>query len=455
MPTGTRFFFYFYFYVSPDYATLTGLLGQSPPNFFGVKLPVDWTQYPYTQKSLLYAGLIGGGLLILSAFFMPLGQNDGLNQSTPGRPTSTPAFDRALATSASTPTRSARSTQPLASPTAPPVTPTASPTPKPVVHIVEEFEVLGYIAAEYGTTVEKIMAVNNLDDPTRLQIGQKLLIPITVTPTPRATATPTTPPLTYIIQPGDVLLAVAAEFSTTVEAIMIANDIYDPRTLQIGQELIIPPDKGSIFGVPSVVHAINSGDTLLAVAAQYGSSVEDILANNPDLEPTRLQIGQKIAVPLTLPRAGSAATFSQARVTVPQPQLPGLLGLEEQMIGGVNQQRQIQGLPVYTVDAGLTQSARAHAQDMIGRGYFSHVTPEGATLQDRMAASGILTNWTGENIQRNVQPLDQSAAYALNWFMSSRPHRANILHANYSRIGVGVAEGPAGWYTFVLVFSGD
>jgi uncharacterized protein YkwD len=92
---------------------------------------------------------------------------------------------------------------------------------------------------------------------------------------------------------------------------------------------------------------------------------------------------------------------------------------------------------------------------MVGRSYFSHVTPEGTTLQDRLAASGLLTNWTGENIQRNVQPLDQSAAYALNWFMSSRPHRTNILHTDYSRLGVGVAEGPTGWYTFVLVFAGD
>jgi len=35
------------------------------------------------------------------------------------------------------------------------------------------------------------------------------------------------------------------------------------------------------------------------------------------------------------------------------------------------------------------------------------------------------------------------------------PYRRNILHQHFSRIGVGVAQEPAGWYTFVLVFAGD
>ena len=419
---------------------------------------MDLTEYPYTQKSLLYAGLVGGTILVLSAFFMPVGQEEP-RLETLSSPTTSPQINR------QTPTRpvdlenkqalSASFTLPTA--TSPPAvpSPTNSPPPEPVWHTVEENELLGYIAADYGTTVEKIMAVNNLTDPTLLQIGQRLRIPITVTSAPQITPSPTPSLPTYVIQPGDVLLAIANEFSTTVEAIMIVNNIIDPRTLQIGQELVIPPDRGSIFGVAAVVHEIYSGDTLLSVAAQYGSSVEDILANNPDLEPTRLQIGQRISVPLTQPRTNSGPAFSQARITVPLPQLPGLLGLEQQMIGGVNTQREIQGLPAYRVDEQLTISARAHAQDMVGRGYFSHNTPEGATLRDRLQDMGLPANWTGENIQRNVQPFDQSAAYALNWFMSSRPHRTNILHSDYTRIGVGVAEGPTGWYTYVLVFAGD
>jgi uncharacterized protein YkwD len=39
--------------------------------------------------------------------------------------------------------------------------------------------------------------------------------------------------------------------------------------------------------------------------------------------------------------------------------------------------------------------------------------------------------------------------------MADPPHRANILHQNFNRLGVGVAQGESGWYTFVLDFAGD
>lgn len=70
-------------------------------------------------------------------------------------------------------------------------------------------------------------------------------LPPTVTPapyTPEPTATPTvTPtPIIYTIQAGDSLLGVAREFGVTVAAVQDANGILDPRSLQIGQQLVIP-----------------------------------------------------------------------------------------------------------------------------------------------------------------------------------------------------------------------
>lgn len=308
------------------------------------------------------------------------------------------------------------------------------------------------------------MTINKIDDPTTLQIGQRLLIPITVTPSPSPTPTSSTPqpsptaaptPLIHTVQAGEVLLAIAAEYDTTVEAIMLANEITDPRTLQIGQQLLIPPDKGSPLGVKTVIHQIVAGDTLLGLAAAYGSTLDDILATNPELEPTSLQIGQKIIVPLTQPRANPISSNpTLPRITSPVESPPGLAALEQQMVSAVNTQRQAQGLTPYAVDEQLTSLARTHAQDMTVRGYFSHVTLEGKTIRDRFEERGLDYYWVGENIQRNVQPVEQTVGYAINWFMNSRVHRNNILHANYNRLGVGVTEGPPGWYTFVLVFAG-
>jgi len=76
-------------------------------------------------------------------------------------------------------------------------------TPRPPTHVIQEGENLSLIAQRYGTTVERLMAVNNLSNPNMVRVGQELIIPPedwhptpTVTPTkirmtPTATPSPT------------------------------------------------------------------------------------------------------------------------------------------------------------------------------------------------------------------------------------------------------------------------
>ncbi len=125
------------------------------------------------------------------------------------------------------------------------------------------------------------------------------------------------------------------------------------------------------------------------------------------------------------------------------------------MIEAVNAQRQVHGYTSYKVDQQLTLMAWSRAQDMVKRGYFSHVTPEGTTLRDRFREQGLSAVRVGENIYLSVQPANQAVQATIGWFMGDAPHRRNILHSAYNRIGVGVAQGSSGWYTFVLVFAGE
>lgn len=66
----------------------------------------------------------------------------------------------------------------------------------------------------------------------------------TPVPTPVATPAPTPPPApvqtTYVVQGGDTLAAIAQQFGTTVEALQAANGIEDPDEIFIGQVLVIP-----------------------------------------------------------------------------------------------------------------------------------------------------------------------------------------------------------------------
>ncbi|MCS7260669.1 MAG: LysM peptidoglycan-binding domain-containing protein [Anaerolineae bacterium] len=57
-------------------------------------------------------------------------------------------------------------------------TPIATATPTPVIHVVQSGDTLLAIAAQYGVSVQDLQAVNGIVDPTRLQIGQQLIIPV-------------------------------------------------------------------------------------------------------------------------------------------------------------------------------------------------------------------------------------------------------------------------------------
>ncbi len=70
---------------------------------------------------------------------------------------------------------------------------------------------------------------------------------ITPTPLPTATPTPTATPIIYQVEEGDTLLGIALENFTTVEEIEALNPNVVPELLQIGQELQLPPPATPIF----------------------------------------------------------------------------------------------------------------------------------------------------------------------------------------------------------------
>ena len=110
--------------------------------------------------------------------------------------------------------------------------------------------------------------------------------------------------------------------------------------------------------------------------------------------------------------------------------------LEQRMVGMVNAEREKQGLKPVKPDGELEQVARAHSRDMFARGYFSHVSPEGRNLGDRLRASEVRFLVAGENLA-----LAQTLSIAHQGLMNSPGHRANILRPHFGRLGVGVLDG--------------
>jgi uncharacterized protein YkwD len=69
------------------------------------------------------------------------------------------------------------------------------------------------------------------------------------------------------------------------------------------------------------------------------------------------------------------------------------------------------------------------------RGFFSHHSPEGTTVGHRVALTGYRFAVVGENIARG----HTNARQVSRGWMLSRGHKANILGAGYTEIGVGIA----------------
>jgi len=62
----------------------------------------------------------------------------------------------------------------------------------------------------------------------------------TAKPKPSPTEKPQATTITYRVKSGDTLFTIAAQFGTTIKAIVEANGITDPNTIVVGQKLVIP-----------------------------------------------------------------------------------------------------------------------------------------------------------------------------------------------------------------------
>lgn len=65
------------------------------------------------------------------------------------------------------------------------------------------------------------------------------------TAAPPDTPTPSPAPVIHVVQPGETLIAIAIQYGVTVAALQSANGIDDPGALQVNQELIIPTGEES------------------------------------------------------------------------------------------------------------------------------------------------------------------------------------------------------------------
>jgi uncharacterized protein YkwD len=145
--------------------------------------------------------------------------------------------------------------------------------------------------------------------------------------------------------------------------------------------------------------------------------------------------------------AGAAQTYEQK--------------LEKKIHALVNTERIKHGLKPFKYSSKLSAIARAHSRDMAGKNYTDHIDKDGLNPSDRAKKAGynIIKKMkggkrigVGENIHESymeksengvITPflprVDEAAKRAVDGWMNSPGHRANILNPDYTFAGIGVA----------------
>lgn len=165
-------------------------------------------------------------------------------------------------------------------------------------------------------------------------------------------------------------------------------------------------------------HTVVRGDTMWKIAVKYEVGVSELISANPQLSnPDLIYPGQKIKIP------------SLDSTTV---------SYEQRVIDLVNEIRVKNGLKELKANWELSRVARYKSQDMLDNKYFSHTSPVYGSPFNMIKNFGITYKTAGENIAKGYS----SPEAVVNGWMNSSGHRANILNASYTQIGVGyVANG--------------
>jgi LysM repeat protein len=196
--------------------------------------------------------------------------------------------------------------------------------------VVEAGDTLTRLSNRHGVSIATLVELNDLVDPNRIMVGQRLRI--ATAPAAEAAAAPAAQPAAarvHTVERGQNLTVIARSYGVTVAAIVQANGIGNPRLIFAGQQLTIPgpADADPVEAPPAAppatapaaarVHTVERGQNLTVIARSYGVTVAAIVQANGISDPSRIYAGQRLTIPgaaaaAAVPAAPSGMTASMA-----------------------------------------------------------------------------------------------------------------------------------------------
>lgn len=170
----------------------------------------------------------------------------------------------------------------------------------------------------------------------------------------------------------------------------------------------------SVIAAP-LTYTVQPGDSMWKIAVKNEVGLSELISLNPTLKnPSLIYPGQKIQIP---------------NITDVKTQ-------ENEVIRLVNIERSKVGLGPLKAHWELSRVARYKSADMANKNYFSHISPTYGSPFFMMENFGMRFSAGGENIAKGQRTPQE----VMTGWMNSPGHKANILSANFTHIGVGLAR---------------
>ena len=176
-------------------------------------------------------------------------------------------------------------------------------------YTVKAGETLSEIAVRYGTTVDRLMQLNSLRNPEDLWAGSRIQVPGAGSSS--STAARSSGQANYTVKSGETLSELAERYNTSVQRLVQINNLNSPDDLWAGSRIQVPappkPPSQPAVNKNASKHQVQPGDSLSLIAQRYGVSMQSLIAINSLSDPNRLEVGR------TLTLRGSSAPKAAAK----------------------------------------------------------------------------------------------------------------------------------------------
>lgn len=153
-------------------------------------------------------------------------------------------------------------------------------------------DTLAELAYKYGTTVESIVRLNNIQNPNLIYVGQRL----TIRTTENVQGNENSSTMYYTVRSGDTLSEIANKYNVTVQSIALENGISNPNIIYVGQVLRIETVRYNVHATGNIIYLIRQGDTLSGIAQRYGTTVNELVRLNDIQNPNLIYVGEKLRI---------------------------------------------------------------------------------------------------------------------------------------------------------------